>query len=372
MPKETVDDSLDPKLAQLSDAPEEEGEGVEESDDDASSQRIIELTISAGERPERIDQYLSRVIANTSRNKVQEAIAAGAVSINGEVLDRTSYKIKGGDEIKLIVPRPPRQRAEAEDIPLDIVYEDDQMLVINKAAGMVVHPAHGSRTGTLVNALLHHIQDFSKDHPGADPDRPGIVHRLDKDTSGLMVVAKNEEAHRNLAKQFFDHTAKRVYNAIVWGRLKNDFGRIETQLARHAKDRRKMAVVEEGGKNAITEYFLMEDLEVCSLVELRLKTGRTHQIRVHMQHMGHPVFGDPTYSGRSMVVMRNDIPQYRHWIDTLMVMMDRQALHARTLRLHHPKTNELLEWTSPLPDDFEQTLQALRDKRDELERLISR
>jgi 23S rRNA pseudouridine1911/1915/1917 synthase len=373
MHSEERDDTLDPKLTQITDAPEEEGDAVEEEqDDDQPSQRIVELTISAGERPERIDQYLSRVIANTSRNKVQEAIAQGAVFINGETLSRTSYKIKGGDQIKLVIPRPPRQRAEAEDIPLDIVFEDDQMLVINKAAGMVVHPAHGSRTGTLVNALLHHIQDFSKDHAGADPDRPGIVHRLDKDTSGLMVVAKNEEAHRVLAKQFFDHTAKRVYNAIVWGRMKNDFGRIETQLARHSKDRRRMAVVPEDGKNAITEYFLMEDLEVCSLVELRLKTGRTHQIRVHMQHLGHPVFGDPTYGGRSLAVMRNDIPQYRHWVETLMMLMDRQALHARTLRLHHPKTNELLEWTSPLPEDFELTLTELRRKRDELERLMAR
>ncbi|HET6513115.1 MAG TPA: RluA family pseudouridine synthase [Candidatus Kapabacteria bacterium] len=374
MSSDERDDTLDPKLIALSTSPEEEGEEVEEEQEseDQPTQRVIEMTVSAGERPERIDQFLSRVIANTSRSKVQEGIASGAVFVNGETLERPSYKIKGGDTIKVIVPRPPRQRAEAEDIPLDIIYEDDQLLVINKAAGMVVHPAHGSRTGTLVNALLHHIQDFHRDHPGADPDRPGIVHRLDKDTSGLMVVAKTEEAHRVLAKQFFDHTAKRVYNAIVWGRLKNDFGRIETQLARHPKDRKKMAVVEEGGKNAITEYFLMEDLEVCSLVELRLKTGRTHQIRVHMQHLGNPVFGDPTYSGRSLHVMRNDIPQYRYWIDTVMELMPRQALHARTLRLHHPKTNELLEWTSPLPDDFEETLTALRAKRDELERLIDR
>lgn len=364
----------DKNIPELNPSLDEEQDDVVEEEESAEqpNQRIVELAVPAGERPERIDQYLSRVIANTSRSKVQEAMAAGAVRVNGEVFSRPSYKIKGGDAITVTIPRPPRQRAEAEDIPLDIVFEDDQLLIINKPAGMVVHPAHGSRTGTLVNALLHHIQDFSKDHPGADPDRPGIVHRLDKDTSGLMVVAKTENAHRVLAKQFFTHTAKRVYNAIVWGTLKNDFGKIETQLARSPKDRKKMAVVDEGGKIAITEYFMMEDLEVCSLVELRLKTGRTHQIRVHMQHLGHPVFGDPTYGGRSMHVMRSDIPQYRHWVETVMELMPRQALHARTLRLHHPVTNELLEWTSPLPQDFEDTLAAMRKLRDHREELMSR
>jgi 23S rRNA pseudouridine1911/1915/1917 synthase len=363
------------QLPQLETSPEEEAEELEEEregEEDQPLQRVLEFKVPLGERPERIDQYLARMIANTSRSKVQEAMDAGAVTVNGEIFSRSSYKIKGGDHLTVTIPRPPRQRAQAEDIPLNIVFEDDQLLVINKPAGMVVHPAHGSRTGTLVNALLHHIQDFSKEHPGADPDRPGIVHRLDKDTSGLMVVAKTEHAHRVLAKQFFTHSAKRVYNAIVWGRLKSEFGKIDTQLARSPKDRKKMAVVSEGGKQAITEFFMMEELEVCSLVELRLKTGRTHQIRVHMQHLGHPVFGDPTYGGRSMHVMRTDIPQYRHFVDNLLHIMTRQALHARTLRLHHPVTNELLEWTSPLPRDFEDTLAALRKLRDEREELMSR
>jgi len=343
-------------------------EDTELEEEEQAAHRVIEITVALGERPERIDQFLARMIANTSRNKVQEAIEAKAVFVNDVVLDRGSYKIKGGDRIKVIVPRPPRLEAEPEDIPLDIVYEDDAILVINKQPGMVVHPAFGSRTGTLVNALLHHIEDFRKSHPTQDPNRPGIVHRLDKDTSGLMVVAKTEHAHRMLAKQFFNHTAHRVYNAIVWGNLKSNFGKIETLLGRHPKDRKKFTVVPENGKLAITEYFLLEEFPGFSLVELRLKTGRTHQIRVHMQHIGHPVFGDATYFGRSMNVMRQDIPQFKSWVDKLLHMIPRQALHAKTLRLHHPNTGELLEWTTALPDDMETVLQEMRRVREKLDK----
>lgn len=354
--------SLEDAEEQLDSGLQEEGDPEVEESDDAPQQRIIEFAVPAGERPERIDQYLARMIANTSRSKVQEAIDKEAVFLNGGILTRGSYKIKGGDHIRVVIPRPPRMHAEAEDIPLDIVFEDNYLLVINKPPGMVVHPAFGSRTGTLVNALLHHIEDFRRSHPGQDPNRPGIVHRLDKDTSGLMVVAKTEEAHRALAKQFFHHTAHRVYNAIVWGNLKNDFGRIDTLIGRHPKDRKKFTVVAEGGKQAITEYFLLEQLPGFSLVELRLKTGRTHQIRVHMNHLGHPVFGDATYFGRSLNVMRQDIPQFKSWVDKLLHMLPRQALHARTLRLYHPKNGELLEWSVPLPEDMQSVLEEMRTK----------
>jgi 23S rRNA pseudouridine1911/1915/1917 synthase len=329
---------------------------IEEAEEDAPQERIIEITVPKGERPERVDQYLARMIANSSRTRVQDAIATGAILLNGKPLDRSSYKIKGGDEFRITIPRPPRQRAQEEDIPLDIVYEDEALLVINKAAGMVVHPAIGTRSGTLVNALLHHIEEFSKSHPGSDPDRPGIVHRLDKDTSGLMVVAKTEEAHRNLAKQFFSHTAHRVYNAIVWGNLKQPFGRIETMIGRHPKDRKRFTVLDDQGKLAITDYFTIEEFAGFTLVELRLKTGRTHQIRVHMQHIGHPVFGDATYSGRALNVMRQDVPQWRHWVDSLLNRIPRQALHARALRLYHPTTGDLMEWSVPLPDDMQDVL----------------
>ncbi|MFI5201151.1 MAG: RluA family pseudouridine synthase [Candidatus Kapaibacterium sp.] len=352
-------------------APEESGDVLEE-ETPLSSERILEIAVPKGEHPERADQYLSRQIAHSSRSKVQQAMAAGAVLLNGKPLERPSYKVHGGDLFHITIPRPPPMRAEAEDIPLDIVFEDDALIIINKPAGMVVHPAHGSRSGTLVNALLHHIREFQKIHPGRDPNRPGIVHRLDKDTSGLLVVAKTEEAHRNLAKQFFHHTAQRIYNAIVWGTFKERAGHIETLIGRHPRDRKRFAVINEaplylkekeggGGKIAITDYAVLEEFQGFTLVELRLQTGRTHQIRVHMQHIGHPVFGDETYGGRAMNVMRQDIPQWKSKIEHLLSEFPRQALHARTLRLHHPTTGELMEWSVPLPEDMKNILLKLNE-----------
>jgi 23S rRNA pseudouridine1911/1915/1917 synthase len=193
-----------------------------------------------------------------------------------------------------------------------------------------------------------------------DPDRAGIVHRLDKDTSGLLVVAKNTNAHRKLAKQFFDHTAHRIYHCIVWGTPKTKFGRIETQIGRSPKDRKKFAVLDEGGKTAITEYIVLEEYAGFSLIELKLQTGRTHQIRVHMQHLGHPVFGDPTYGGRAMRIKRTDVAQFKHWAENLLSDFHRQALHAKTLRIHHPSSGDLMEWTTELPDDMQQLIKKMR------------
>lgn len=320
--------------------------------------RLVVIDVPRGETPGRIDQYLARVIANTSRSKVQEAIDADAVIVNGKVLDRSSYKIKGGDHIEVRVPKPRRPDTAAEPIPLEILYEDDDLIVINKPAGMIVHPTLATNTGTLVNALLHHINNLKVS--AVDEERPGIVHRLDKDTSGLLVVAKNERAHRNLAKQFFDHTAHRVYHAIVWGNPKQNFGKIETQIGRHPRDRKKFAVLSEGGKIAITEYFVIEEMKGFSLIELRLQTGRTHQIRVHMQHIGHPVFGDATYGGRAMNVVRHDAPKFKQRVDNLLIEMPRQALHAKTLRIYHPTTGELMEWTTELPQDMIDVLEEMR------------
>ena len=236
---------------------------------------------------------------------------------------------------------------------------------------MVVHPAHGSRSGTLVNALLHYLKEFRTDHPTGDPERPGIVHRLDKDTSGLLVVAKTEEAHRNLARQFFHHTAQRIYNAIVWGNFKEQSGHIETLIGRHPRDRKRFAVINEaplylkekeggGGKIAITDYVVLEEFLGFSLIELRLQTGRTHQIRVHTQHIGHPVFGDVTYGGRAMNVMRQDIPQWKSKAEHLLSLLPRQALHARTLRIHHPTTGKLMEWSVPLPEDMVRVIAGMK------------
>jgi 23S rRNA pseudouridine1911/1915/1917 synthase len=342
-----------------------------EHPDGETRQHVLEIAVPKGEHPERVDLYLSRMIAHSSRSKVQNAIAAGAVLLNGEPLERVSYKVRGGDLFHITIPRPAPSHAEAENIPLNIVFEDDALIIINKPAGMVVHPAHGSRSGTLVNALLHHIHEFRNDHPGSDPERPGIVHRLDKDTSGLLVVAKTEEAHRNLAKQFFHHTAQRIYNAIVWGNFKEPSGHIETLIGRHPRDRKRFAVINEaplylkekeggGGKIAITDYTVLEGFLGFSLVELRLQTGRTHQIRVHAQHIGHPVFGDEVYGGRAMNVMRQDIPQWKSKAEHLLEMLPRQALHARTLRIHHPTTGELMEWSVPLPEDMESVIEGMR------------
>jgi 23S rRNA pseudouridine1911/1915/1917 synthase len=330
----------------------------QEPEEAPASHRVVTLLVPKGETPERIDLYLARMIANTSRSKVQEAMEGGAVSLNGKILTRGSYKIKGGDELELRIPTRGRMKAQAEEIPLDIIFEDEEMIVINKPAGMVVHPTLATNSGTLVNALLHHIENLAEDSD--DPDRPGIVHRLDKDTSGLIVVAKNEQSHRNLAKQFFNHTAHRVYNAICWGIPKKAFGKIETLIGRHPKDRKKFAVVFENGKVAITEYFVTEEFKGFSLIELKLQTGRTHQIRVHMQHIGHPVFGDATYGGRAMQTLRHDVPKFKQWAENLLNDLPRQALHAKTLRLHHPRTGELMEWTTPLPEDMMDVITKMR------------
>ncbi|MBS1903936.1 MAG: RluA family pseudouridine synthase [Bacteroidetes bacterium] len=320
--------------------------------------RVFSVTVAAGETPERLDHYLSRVIANTSRSKVREAIDSCAVFINNKIETRAAYKIKGGDEIEVFIPKPPRQKAEAEAIPLDIVFEDDDIIVINKPAGMVVHPSPTTTSGTLLNALMHHVEGIAEHLD--DHERAGIVHRLDKDTSGLLVVAKNMFSHRKLSKQFFDHTAHRVYQCIVWGLPKKRFGRIETQIGRDPKERKRFAVVPEGGKTAITEYIVIEEYAGFSLLELRLETGRTHQIRVHMQHIGHPVFGDPTYGGRVMHVKRIDVQGFKHRIEDMLTGFHRQALHAKTLRLYHPRTGELMEWTTELPDDMIAIIKALR------------
>jgi 23S rRNA pseudouridine1911/1915/1917 synthase len=354
----------------LSDDPtESEVLNIEEESGDLESpapHRIIRMTVAAGERSERVDQYLARMIGNTSRTKVHEAIDAGAILVNGTPLEKSSYKIKGGDEIEVHVPRPPRARAEAEDIPLDILFEDESILIINKPPGMVVHPAAGSRSGTLVNALLHHFSDIRTENTSGDPDRPGIVHRLDKDTSGLMVVARTEHAHRVLAKQFFNHTAQRTYQAIVWGNPSTQFGRIDTLQGRDPKDRKRFTVLAEGGKQAITDYCVLEEFTGFSLLEFKLKTGRTHQIRVHAQYLGHQIFGDAVYGGRAMNVVRHDVPRFKDWVENLLNFIPRQALHARSLRLNHPVTGELLEWTAPIPEDMSLVLHKLRSMRDKL------
>ncbi len=310
-----------------------------------------------GQKRVRLDLFLVHHVENATRNKVQRAIDAGSVLVNGAVV-RASYQVRPGDVVRVSLPAPQRQDAVPEPIPLEIVFEDERLLVVNKRAGMVTHPAHGNYTGTLVNALLYHCRDLS----GVNgPARPGIVHRLDKDTSGLLVVAKDDVAHAHLARQFARRTTTREYWSVVWGRLRGQRGVVEASLGRSKSDRKKMAVVA-NGKPAATEYIVEESFPYLTLVRLHLRTGRTHQIRVHLAHIQHPVFGDPTYHGRRVHYGPNT-PRQRAEVQAMLDVMPRQALHARTLGFVHPGTGRPIEFNSPLPPDFESLLALARQIR---------
>jgi len=312
--------------------------------------------IAEGKKKERIDTFLANSIENATRSKVQKSIEDELVKVNGKVV-KANYKIKPLDIIEAIQPIAPRpEDVEPENIPLDIVYEDEWLLVVNKPAGMVAHPAYANYTGTLVNALLHHTQSLSNIN---EPGRPGIVHRLDKDTSGLLVVAKDDWVHAKLAEQFSKHTAKREYNAICWGKFEKNEGTVETYITRSKKDRKKFTVSEAEGKQAITIYKVIEEFEFTSLIKLNLKTGRTHQIRVHLSSIGKPIFGDATYGGRQ-IRFGSELPQIKNRVHNLLEIMPRQALHAKTLGFIHPKTKEVMQFDSRLPQDFQHLISNLK------------
>ncbi len=316
----------------------------------------VEIVVTPGQKKERIDKFLAAQLENASRAKIQRYIDDSSVLVNDEPV-RASYKILPGDRIVVLIPTSaPVDKAIPEDIPLTIVFEDDHLIIVNKPAGMVTHPGHGNWTGTLANALLFHCNRLSGLN---DPFvRPGIVHRLDKDTSGLLVAAKDDVTHASLARQFFEHTVDREYWAIVWGRLSTKRGLIEADLGRSKSDRKKFAVVEEG-KFAATEYEVLEEYKYLSLVRLKLHTGRTHQIRVHLSHIGHPVFGDPTYHGRR-INYGEPTPRMRQEVTHLLKIMERQALHAKTLGFIHPATKAHLHFDSELPADFQSVLESVR------------
>ena len=345
---------------------------------------VIEIEVPEGYRAaQRLDVYLAEKLPNATRAKVQRGIKDGHVTVNGAVQTKVSTPVVSGDRIACRLQRPPPIEARPEPIPLDVVYEDDDLLVVNKAAGMVVHPAYGNRTGTLVNALLHHVggEAISFEDEDEEPDdedvglstataapayagdvtvRPGIVHRLDKDTSGLLVVAKHDAAHAHLARQFMDRTIHRRYLAIVWGVPEPERGTVETFLGRDPRDRRRMAVVpEERGKHAVTHYALVEPMQYTALVRFRLETGRTHQIRVHARHLGHPILGDATYDGTA-VRYGPDVGKRRAFFRNLFGAMPRQALHAATLGFVHPTTGEAMSFEAPLPADMQHVLDRLR------------
>ncbi|MDH7516205.1 MAG: RluA family pseudouridine synthase [Bacteroidota bacterium] len=302
----------------------------------------------------RLDVFITRSVENASRSKVQESIAAGRVTVNGVIVLKAGHHVAGGDVVVCRVPKPPPPLVEAENIPLDIRYEDESVLVVNKPAMMVVHPAHGNHSGTLVNALLWHTRRLSS---AGGADRPGILHRLDKGTSGLLCVARTDEAHRFLAKQFAERTIEREYLAIVWGTPEPRTGVVEAPIGRHRSDRKRMAVTGEG-KPAATEYTVVKDFGPLSLLRLKLRTGRTHQIRVHLSSMRHPLLGDPVYGGRR-ILYGSVTPAYKHFIAELLDVLPRQALHARTLGFVHPVTRQRVFVESELPADMQEALERI-------------
>ncbi len=307
--------------------------------------------VEPGQELLRIDKYLVERIKGTSRTRVQHAAEADCVRVNGRPV-KSNYRVHPGDTIVVVMDRP-RYENEivAQDIPLDIVYEDDQVLVVNKPAGMCVHPGHGNFDGTLVNALAWHFRD-NPDYDVTDP-RLGLVHRIDKDTSGLLVVAKTPHAKTSLGAQFFNKTTKRLYNALVWGEMKEPEGTITGNIDRDPRDRVLMAVFPDGdrGKHAVTHWRVLENLRHVALVECRLETGRTHQIRVHMRHIGHPLFGDERYGG-DKVLRGVRTAHYMQFIHNCLDICPRQALHARTLGFVHPTTGKQMDFDSPLPSDM--------------------
>ncbi len=322
---------------------------METQDIDESLYEHYFFTADSGQQALRVDKFLMNRIENATRNKIQQAAKAGSVRVN-DVVVKSNYKVKGGDEVKVLFTHPPYENLLiGEDIPLDIVYEDDALVVVNKAAGMVVHPGHGNYNGTLLNALLYHFESL----PLNANDRPGLVHRIDKDTSGLLVVAKTEKAMTHLAKQFFDKTSQRSYYALVWGDIKDDTGTIEGHIGRDPKNRLLMTVFPDGdqGKEAITHYEVVERFGYTTLVRCRLETGRTHQIRAHMKHIGHTLFGDARYGGDN-ILKGTTFTKYKQFVDNCFKLLPRQALHAQTLGFIHPISGKSISFEAPLPNDM--------------------
>ena len=303
----------------------------------------------------RVDKFLMDRLPNVTRNKLQEGIKEGQIKVNDKKV-KPNYKVHPGDQIVVALPEPPKDtEVVPENIPINIVYEDDEVLVVNKEAGMVVHPAYQNWSGTLVNALTWHFQNLPT--MPQNEGRPGLVHRIDKDTSGLLVIAKSERAMTHLARQFFDHSIERTYYALVWGEPTEREGTIDVHLGRSLKDRRVTTAFPEGdfGRNAITHYRVLKNLRYVSLVQCNLETGRTHQIRAHMKFLGHPLFNDETYGG-DKILKGTLFTKYKQFVDNCFKIIPRQALHAKTLGFVHPVTNKKMLFDSELPEDMKQVI----------------
>lgn len=317
------------------------------------------IVVDKGQQVMRIDKYLVNRLVNTSRSKVQAAAEAGNILVNEQAV-KSNYKIKPEEIISIVLPHPPRDtEILPENIPLDVVFEDEHILVINKNAGLVVHPGVGNYTGTLINALYYYFRDLPMFQTGNM--RPGLVHRLDKNTSGILLIAKTELSLNRLAKQFYDRTTSRKYLALVWGSLDEEEGRIEGHIGRDLRDRKKMTVFSDGsqGKPAVTHYKLLERLGYLSLVECQLETGRTHQIRVHFKHIRHPLFNDETYGG-DQILKGTTFTKYKQFVQNCFQVLPRHALHAKSLGFTHPATGEEMFFDSELPDDMTRVIEKWR------------
>ena len=329
--------------------------------DDSTLYEHLRMEVDRGQEPVRIDKFMSEHMQHASRNRIQKAADAGFIHVHDKPV-KSNYKVRPGDVITLMLDRPHYDTTiEPEDIPLDVVYEDDQLMVVNKPAGLVVHPGVGNFHGTLVNAIAWHLRNL----PTYDPNDPsvGLVHRIDKDTSGLLVVAKTPESKTELGAQFFNHDTHRSYQALVWGNFADDAGRNEGNIGRDPKDRQRMAVFPPGsdiGKSAVTHYRVLERFGYTTLVECRLETGRTHQIRAHMKHIGHPLFADERYGG--MEILRGErTASYKAFVQNCFKLCSRQALHARTLGFVHPVTHRQMDFTSQLAADMEVLIDKWRN-----------
>jgi len=325
-----------------------------------SSQELYEhfkYTASEGQEPLRVDKFLMNFIENATRNKIQQAAKVGGVLVNGLAV-KSNHKVKSKDEVSVVLSHPPHEYLlTPENIPIDIVYEDDELVVVNKPASMVVHPGHGNYQGTLLNGLLYYFDQL----PVNQDKRPGLVHRIDKGTSGLLVVAKTEYAMAHLSKQFFDRTIDRTYLALVWGNVKEEEGRIEGNIGRSLKNRLQMTVFEDGsfGKKAITHYKVLERFSYVTLLQCKLETGRTHQIRVHLKHIGHTLFNDERYGGDE-ILKGTTFNKYRQFVDNCFKVMPRLGLHAQSLGFEHPTSGKTLKFETPPPKDFEDCLAKWR------------
>ncbi len=306
----------------------------------------------------RVDKFLMQLIENATRNKIQKAAEDGNIWIN-DIPVKSNYRVKPFDVVRVMLSHPPfENHIIPENIPLDIVYEDDSLLLINKRAGLVVHPGHGNYTGTLVNALAYHFENL----PMNSSERPGLVHRIDKNTSGLLVIAKTEMAMNYLAKQFEEKTSEREYIALVWGNVKEDEGTITGHIARHVKDRMQMDVYPDGsqGKHAVTHYKVLERFGYVTLVSCKLETGRTHQIRVHMKYIGHPLFNDERYGG-NIILKGTTFTKYKQFVENCFKILPRHALHAKTLGFEHPVTKEFMRFDTELPQDMKDCIEKWRN-----------